>query len=74
MDEALMNAINNDGLQARQVVLPNSASPRLDTTKLPLAEFTEPKLVNSILRYQFRPPSLKVIVGIIRLLVGFGIT
>jgi len=35
MDAALMNAIDNNGLRARQAVLPSNASSRLDTTKLP---------------------------------------
>jgi hypothetical protein len=60
MDVALMNAIDNDGLQARQAVLPKSASSRVDTTKLPLVQFTEPKFVDSILRRQFRPATLEV--------------
>jgi hypothetical protein len=41
MDAALMNAIDNDGLRGRQVVLASNASPRLDTTKLPLIQLTE---------------------------------
>jgi hypothetical protein len=36
MDADLMNAIHNNGLRVRQALLPSNASPRLDTTKLPL--------------------------------------
>jgi len=49
MDAALMTAIDNDGLQARQAVLPSNASPRLDTTRLPLAQLTEHEFVHSVL-------------------------
>ncbi|KAH8750623.1 uracil phosphoribosyltransferase-domain-containing protein [Hyaloscypha sp. PMI_1271] len=38
MDAALLNAFDNDGLSAQQVLLPSNASPRLDTTKLPLVQ------------------------------------
>ena len=49
MDAALMNAINNGGLQACEVVLSSNASPRLDTMRLPLIDLTEHKFVDSIL-------------------------
>jgi uracil phosphoribosyltransferase len=49
MDAALMNAIDNDGLQARQALLPSNASPRLDTTRLPLIQLTEHEFVDSVL-------------------------
>ncbi|KAK5111403.1 hypothetical protein LTR85_012177 [Meristemomyces frigidus] len=35
MDAALTDAIDNHGLQTRQMLLPTTASPRLDTAKLP---------------------------------------
>jgi len=54
MDAALMNAIDNDGLRARQVLLPSNVSPRLDTTKLPLTQLTENEFVNAILRRRSR--------------------
>ena len=40
MDAALTDAIDNHGLQARQVLLPSNVSPRLDTTKIPLIQIT----------------------------------
>ncbi|KAI9845179.1 MAG: hypothetical protein M1837_005064 [Sclerophora amabilis] len=49
MDLALMNAIDNDGLRARQALLPSNVSPRLDTTKLPLIQLTAPEFVDSLL-------------------------
>ncbi|MCJ1281499.1 hypothetical protein MMC26_000819 [Xylographa opegraphella] len=49
MDAALISAIDNDGLQACQAVLPSSVSPRLDSTKLPIVKLTEPEFVTSLL-------------------------
>ena len=49
MDKALMDAIDYHGLRAHQTMLPSNASPRLDTTKLPLMKLTEPDFVNSLL-------------------------
>jgi uracil phosphoribosyltransferase/phosphoserine phosphatase/adenylate kinase len=49
MDAALRNAIDHGGLRARQTVLPSSASPRLDTTKLPLIQLTDPNFLDAIL-------------------------
>ena len=49
MDAALLNAIDNNGLRARQAVLPCTASPRLDTTKLPLIQLTAYEFVDSVL-------------------------
>lgn len=49
MEAALMNAIDNNGLRARQAVLPSNASPRLDVTKLPLVQLTEHMFVDSVL-------------------------
>ena len=40
MDAALLEAIDNGGLQARQVLLPRNVSPRLDTNKLPLVDMS----------------------------------
>jgi len=49
MDAALRDAIDNGGLRARQAVLPSSAAPRLDTTKLPLIQLTDPEFLDSVL-------------------------
>jgi uracil phosphoribosyltransferase len=56
MDAALLNAIDNGGLPARQALLPSNASPRLDTTKLPLIQLTDPELIDSIIRRRSRHP------------------
>ena len=49
MDVALRNAIDDDGLRARQAVIPSTASPRLDITKLPLIQLAEHEFIDSIL-------------------------
>ena len=54
MDAALANAIDNDGLRARQALLPSNASPRLETTKLPLIQLTDPEFIDSITRRRSR--------------------
>jgi uracil phosphoribosyltransferase len=61
MDAALMNAIDNGGLRARQVVLPINASPRLDTTKLPLVQLTEHEFVDSVLCRRSRHAGIQVL-------------
>ena len=49
MDAAFINAIDKEGLRARQAVLPSSAV-RLDTTILPLVQLTDPEFIDSIIR------------------------
>ena len=61
MDAALMNAIDNDGLRARQALLPGNASPRLDTTKLPLIQLTEHEFVDSVLCRRSRRAGVQVL-------------
>ena len=56
MDAALLNAIDNDGLLVRQALLPSNASPRLDTTKLPLIKLTDPRLIDSVMGRHPRHP------------------
>jgi uracil phosphoribosyltransferase/phosphoserine phosphatase len=56
MDAALLNAIDNGGLLARQALLPSNASPRLDTTKLPLIQLMDPEFIDSIIRRRSRHP------------------
>jgi uracil phosphoribosyltransferase/adenylate kinase/phosphoserine phosphatase len=60
MDTALMNAIDNGGLQARQALLPSTVSPRLDTTKLPLAQLTEHGFIDSVFRRRSRHATIQV--------------
>ena len=61
MDEALAEAIDSEGLCAKQVLLPSIAPPRLDTTKLPLIKLTEPEFVKSLLRGQNPNGGLQVL-------------
>ncbi|KAF8138670.1 uracil phosphoribosyltransferase-domain-containing protein [Boletus edulis] len=48
------------GLRARQVLLPNNVSPRLDTTRLPLVDITDPEFIESVFRRP-RCPSPQVL-------------
>ena len=50
MDAAMASAIENSGLRARQVLLPNHESPRLDADRLPIVELADAKFLESILR------------------------
>ena len=61
MDAALTKAIDNDGLKASQVVLPSNASPRLNITKLPILNLSEPEFVNSLLGDRYTPGGLQVL-------------
>ena len=56
MDKVLDNAIEKEGLVARQVLLPKFATPRLDTARLPILDI--PEAMKSILR---RPEPLTVL-------------
>lgn len=56
MEAALLKAIDHDGLSAKQILLPSKASPRLDTTKLPLIYLTDPKFINSVIRRHSQHP------------------
>lgn len=60
MEKDLLHAIDTDGLRASQVLLPPHASPRLDTTKLPLVRFTDKEFMESILR-RCKPASLRIV-------------
>lgn len=60
MEKDLLDAIDNDGLGASQVLLPPHASPRLDTTKLPQVRFTDKEFMESILRRR-KPASLRIV-------------
>lgn len=48
MDEALLDAIDNKGLRARQALLPSHALPRLDTERLPLLSLSDPEFLGSL--------------------------
>ena len=61
MDEALMNAINNDGLRMHQAMLPSNASPRLDITKLPIIQLTKPEFVESLVCGRYTHGGLHII-------------
>ena len=60
MEAALLDAIDNGGLRARQVLLPSNVSPRLDTTRLPLVDITDPEFIGSVFRRP-RGPSPQVL-------------
>ncbi|CZT52256.1 related to 2-3-cyclic-nucleotide 3-phosphodiesterase [Rhynchosporium secalis] len=60
MDLGLFNVIRDGGLQARQVVLPSDATPRLDTNMLPLVSLVDPDFVHSILRHRSRQAGIQV--------------
>lgn len=47
MEQKLSDAVR-DGLKARQVLLPDTSKPRLDTTRLPLLKLTTPAFVDEI--------------------------
>ncbi|KAF3070586.1 PRTase-like protein [Daldinia childiae] len=47
MDAALLKAID-DGLEVYQALLPGNVPPRLDTKKLPLVDFHDPKFIDSL--------------------------
>ncbi|KAL2037605.1 hypothetical protein N7G274_009718 [Stereocaulon virgatum] len=61
MDAALINAIDYDGLRARQAVLPSNATPRLDVTKLPIIKLTDPEYVKSLLHDRYTHGGLQVL-------------
>ena len=56
MESALLDAIDNKGLRAKQVLLPRTASPRLDTTKLPLLQLSSNYFLASLFRPSQRKP------------------
>ncbi len=61
MDAALTNAIDNNELQARQVLLPSNSTPRLDTNKLPIIKLTEPGFVESLLDDGYTHDGLQIL-------------
>ncbi|KAK3373065.1 uracil phosphoribosyltransferase-domain-containing protein [Lasiosphaeria ovina] len=49
MDAALSSAIDSSGLRARQALLPATASPRLDTDRLPVVDITSEQFIGDVL-------------------------
>jgi uracil phosphoribosyltransferase/phosphoserine phosphatase/adenylylsulfate kinase-like enzyme len=60
MEKALQNSIDDDGLRARQVLLPAHQSPRLDTDKLPLVQIDHEEFIQSILRRR-KPATSRIV-------------
>ncbi|KAJ4367992.1 hypothetical protein N0V83_006347 [Neocucurbitaria cava] len=60
METALSNAITNGGLHALQVVLPPTAPPRLDTSRLPPLDITKIDFINALTQYQRTGVSIHV--------------
>lgn len=48
MDEALASAIDNNSVQMRQVLLPSTVPPRMDTKKLPQIQLTDSGFISSV--------------------------
>ena len=61
MDALLAAEIDYNGLRAHQAVLPSSASPRLDTDKLPKINLISPGLLQSILRDRYTDGGLQAL-------------
>lgn len=57
----LLTEIKDNGLQARQVLLPNNTSPPLlDTAKLPVANLTEKSFLDEIFQLHGRPGGVRL--------------
>jgi len=52
MELDLFNIIRDGGLRARQVLLPSSSNPRLDTNSLPLVRLTDKEFIDSVLQHR----------------------
>ncbi|KAK2040088.1 uracil phosphoribosyltransferase [Colletotrichum somersetense] len=52
MDAALLKAIDEDDLRARQALIPECSTPRLDLDKLPLVEITSQAFIKSITEHR----------------------
>ncbi|KAK3944418.1 uracil phosphoribosyltransferase-domain-containing protein [Diplogelasinospora grovesii] len=61
MDAALSRAIDNDGLHARQALLPSDVRPRLDTTRLPLVELSDRDFIDAILGTRKQPAASRLL-------------
>ncbi|KAB8291104.1 hypothetical protein EYC80_009792 [Monilinia laxa] len=60
MEADLLYAIDNDGLRACQVMLPENKSPRLDAKKLPIIKLTDQNFLQSMFRRESRPTQLQI--------------
>jgi hypothetical protein len=60
MDNTLINALSSGRLRARQAVLPENASHRLDIITLPLVQLTDRQFVNSVVRRHSRHADIQV--------------
>ncbi|ESZ91850.1 uracil phosphoribosyltransferase [Sclerotinia borealis F-4128] len=60
VEAELLKAIDNDGLRASQVMLPENESPRLNTEKLPLIKLTDQKFLEAIFHHEGRSGKLPV--------------
>ena len=61
MDTALRSAMDNDGLQARQTLLPSNVVPRLDLATLPPINITDPEFIESVLCHRNRNAGVQVL-------------
>jgi ABC-type uncharacterized transport system YnjBCD permease subunit len=60
MEGALLRAIDHEALHALQVVIPETSSPRLDTTRLPMIDITKVDFVNALLDHEIHTTKLSV--------------
>lgn len=61
MEAALLDAIDNQNLQACQVLIPNHVTPRLNTTQLPLVRLTDQAFVDAMLHDHRHPTDVHVL-------------
>ncbi|PLB52141.1 uracil phosphoribosyltransferase [Aspergillus steynii IBT 23096] len=55
MESALRKAITEKWLYAKQVLLPPSVAPRLNTTLVPVLDIMDSKFVDSLVEHRYRP-------------------
>ncbi|KAF8898293.1 uracil phosphoribosyltransferase-domain-containing protein [Mucidula mucida] len=78
MENALLNAIDCDGLRACQVLIPDTISPRLDIFKLPVMDITHHSFVDGLVRqrqprvYYTKPAAAKLLMSPMRDARVFG--
>jgi len=61
MDRDLRAAIDEDGLRARQALLPSNTSPRVDTIMLPHIQLTSQEFIDSVLQRRSRNTGVEVL-------------